>query len=136
MREENITKNLEEISLEKIKELSFSQLTDTAELLRKRILEITSKNGGHLASNLGMVEASIVLHKIFNSPNDKIIFDVSHQCYAHKLLTGRWNDLESLRQYGGASGFTNRFESEHDLLNQGHSGAAVSAARISREPRP
>ncbi len=111
-----------------IKELSYKELDELAGEIRTKILETVSENGGHLASNLGMVEATLALHKVFNMPSDKIIFDVSHQCYAHKLLTGRYDSFHTLRTYGGISGFTNRTESEYDILNEGHSGASVSAA--------
>lgn len=120
--------NITDISLTDLKRMSFPELMEVAKQLRSTIVDAVSKNGGHLASNLGLVEATIVLHRVFNSPNDKIVFDVSHQCYAHKILTGRGKEFDSLRKYGGLSGFTNRFESEHDALNEGHSGASVSAA--------
>ncbi|NIN35543.1 MAG: 1-deoxy-D-xylulose-5-phosphate synthase, partial [Gammaproteobacteria bacterium] len=84
--------------------------------------------GGHLASNLGVVELTIALHRIFNSPRDKIIWDVGHQSYVHKLLTGRRQEFSSLRQYGGLSGFTSRDESEHDAFGAGHASTSVSAA--------
>jgi 1-deoxy-D-xylulose-5-phosphate synthase len=87
-----------------------------------------SANGGHLASNLGVVELTIVLHRIFNSPRDKIIWDVGHQAYTHKLLTGRKERFASLRQYGGLSGFTCREESEHDPFTCGHASTSISAA--------
>ena len=115
-------------SPEDIKELSYKELDELAGEIRKKILDTVSQNGGHLASNLGMVEATLALHKVFNMPSDKIIFDVSHQCYAHKLLTGRYDSFHTLRTYGGISGFTNRAESEYDILNEGHSGSSVSAA--------
>ena len=115
-------------SPEDIKELSYKELDVIAGEIRAKILETVSQNGGHLASNLGMVEATLALHKVFNMPSDKIIFDVSHQCYTHKLLTGRYDSFYTLRTYGGISGFTNRAESEYDVLNEGHSGSSVSAA--------
>lgn len=111
-----------------IKELSYKELDELAGEIRAKILETVSKNGGHLASNLGMVEATLALHKVFNMPFDKIVFDVSHQSYAHKLLTGRYDVFHTLRTYGGISGFSNRAESEYDILNEGHSGSSVSAA--------
>lgn len=111
-----------------IKKLSYHELTSLAAEIRKTVIETVSKNGGHLASNLGMVEASIALHRVFDSPSDKIIFDVGHQCYAHKLLTGRYGDFETLRCFGGISGFPRRSESPHDILNVGHSGMSISAA--------
>lgn len=111
-----------------IKNLNFNDLSVLSEEIRNVIIDTVSKNGGHLASNLGMVEATLALHKVFDSPNDKIIFDVSHQSYTHKLLSGRYSMFSTLRQYGGMSGFTNRTESEHDILSEGHSGSSISAA--------
>ncbi|MBQ8495949.1 MAG: 1-deoxy-D-xylulose-5-phosphate synthase [Clostridia bacterium] len=111
-----------------IKTLTAEEYQTLAAEIRQTIIETVSANGGHLASNLGMVEATIALHRHFESPHDQIIFDVSHQCYAHKLLTGRYKDFSTLRQSGGISGFTNRDESEHDILTEGHSGSSVSAA--------
>ena len=96
--------------------------------MREEILRVVSKNGGHLGSNLGIVEAMLVLHQKFHSPEDKIVFDVGHQCYPHKLLTGRYERFETLRRLGGVSGFPNRAESEHDALNEGHCGTSVSGA--------
>ena len=96
--------------------------------LRDKIIDTVSKNGGHLASNLGMVDTTVALHRVFNSPDDTIIFDVGHQCYAHKLLTGRYDRFDTLRTFGGLSGFTTRGESEHDALTAGHSGSALPIA--------
>ena len=96
--------------------------------IREKIIDTVSKNGGHLASNLGVVELSVALHKSFRSPEDEILFDVSHQCYTHKLLTGRFERFDSLRKQGGISGFTNPEESEHDIFISGHSSTSVSAA--------
>ena len=92
------------------------------------MVAIVSANGGHLASNLGAVELTIALHRVFDSPRDKIIWDVGHQSYVHKLLTGRRERFSSIRQYGGLSGFTNRSESEHDPFGAGHASTSVSAA--------
>ena len=111
-----------------IKDLSYEKLDELSGEIRKTIIESVSKNGGHLASNLGMVETTIAIHRVFDSPDDKIVFDVSHQCYTHKLLTGRYDKFDTLRKFGGISGFTNRTESEHDILNEGHSGSSISAA--------
>lgn len=115
-------------SLSEIKKLNTKESLTLAERLRERIIETVSQNGGHLASNLGIVETTVALHQVFDSPKDKIIFDVGHQCYAHKLLTGRDDTFHTLRQYGGVSGFPNRFESEHDVANEGHCGTSVSTA--------
>lgn len=114
--------------LSEIKEMSFKELYKLSDSLREKIIDTVSQNGGHLASNLGMVEATIALHRVFDSPNDKIIFDVGHQSYAHKILTGREDSFDTIRKYGGLSGFPSREESEHDVLNEGHSGTSVSAA--------
>lgn len=116
------------ISLEDLKAKKIEELGAVSNAIRKKILDTVSENGGHLASNLGIVEATVALHYVFNSPNDKIIFDVGHQCYAHKLLTGRDGEFSNLRQYGGISGFTNREESCHDILTEGHSGTSISQA--------
>lgn len=96
--------------------------------IRSKIIQTVSQNGGHLASNLGAVELSVVLHQVFHSPEDEIVFDVGHQCYAHKLLTGRYKSFDSLRTKGGISGFTNPTESEHDIFYSGHSSTSISAA--------
>ena len=111
-----------------LRTLSEEELKSLSAEIRQTVLQTVSRNGGHLASNLGMTEAVIAIHKNFHSPDDKIIFDVSHQCYAHKLLTGRYEKFSTLRKKDGISGFTNREESEHDILTEGHSGSSVSAA--------
>ena len=111
-----------------VKKIPEDELPLLAREIRQELIETVSKNGGHLASNLGVVELSIALHRVFNSPHDKIIWDVGHQCYTHKLLTGRYDDFSSLRTPGGISGFTRRYESEHDIMSGGHSSVALSAA--------
>ena len=111
-----------------IKALTTKQLEALAAEIREKIIDTVSKNGGHLGSNLGVVEATIMIHKLFDVPKDKLIFDVGHQCYTHKILTGRYESFDSLRSYGGISGFTNRFESKYDTLTAGHSGSSISAA--------
>ncbi len=111
-----------------IKAKKVKELPEICAQIREQIIETVSKNGGHLASNLGMVEATVALHRVFDSPNDKIIFDVGHQSYAHKIITGRDDSFATLRQFGGISGFPRREESEHDILNEGHSGTSISAA--------
>lgn len=111
-----------------IKGLSEDELTALALELRSTILNTVAENGGHLASNLGIVEATLALHKIFDSPQDRIIFDVSHQSYAHKLLTGRYEGFLNLRKQGGVSGFSNPGESEHDPCFEGHCGTSISQA--------
>lgn len=105
------------------------ELTKLAEEIRTRIIEVTSKNGGHIGPNLGVVELTLALHRVFESPNDQFVFDVSHQGYVHKLLTGRnGQDFDKLRKSGGVSGFLSRSESEHDCYGAGHAGTALSAA--------
>ena len=103
-------------------------MKDLASEIRKVIIETVSRNGGHLASNLGVVELTIALHRVFDSPHDAIIWDVSHQCYAHKLLTGRYNEFYSVRKFGGLSGFTKKSESEHDFFDAGHASTSISSA--------
>ncbi len=111
-----------------LKRLDEKQLPLLAEEVRDTIISTVSHNGGHLASNLGAVELTIALHKVFNSPNDKIIWDVGHQVYTHKLFTGRYEDFSTLRQAGGISGFSRPDESEHDIVFSGHSSVSVSTA--------
>lgn len=111
-----------------IKNLSHKELRGLALEIRRTIIDTVGKNGGHLASNLGVVELTIALHKVFSSPKDAIVFDVSHQCYAHKLLTGRYKEFSSLRQGGGLSGFTKECESEHDFFDNGHASTSISQA--------
>lgn len=116
-------------SPEDLKKLSPQQLPKLAEEIRREIIDVTSKKGGHVSPNLGVIELTIALHRVFDTPKDKIIFDVSHQCYTHKLLTGRNNEIfQNLRQSGGISGFCNRKESPHDAFGAGHAGTALSAA--------
>jgi 1-deoxy-D-xylulose-5-phosphate synthase len=111
-----------------LKKLSPAELEELAAELRHEIITTVTTTGGHLASNLGVVELTIALHRVFNSPRDKIIWDVGHQSYVHKLLTGRRQSFSSLRQYGGLSGYTCRDESEHDPFGAGHASTSVSAA--------
>lgn len=110
-----------------IKSLSINDLTNLSEDIRKFILEKVSKNGGHLSSNLGVVELTVALHYVFNSPFDKIIFDVGHQIYTHKILTGRSEGFDNLRKLNGLSGFPKYSESEHDVFEAGHSSTSISA---------
>lgn len=111
-----------------IKNLNNEQLTLLCEEIRDRMLDTVSHNGGHLASSLGTVELTVALHKAFNSPEDTIIFDVGHQCYTHKLLTGRFDKFDSLRLENGISGFIRPCESAHDSFISGHSSTSVSSA--------
>ncbi|SEF82484.1 1-deoxy-D-xylulose-5-phosphate synthase [Caloramator fervidus] len=111
-----------------IKNLSLKELNILAQEIRDFLIEKVSKTGGHLASNLGVVELTLALHKVFDLPKDKIIWDVGHQCYTHKILTGRKDKFDTLRMYGGLSGFTTRKESEYDVFGAGHSSTSISAA--------
>lgn len=110
-----------------LKNLSLRELQDLAQQIRLFLIQSISKTGGHLSSNLGVVELTLALHYVFQSPKDKIIFDVGHQAYTHKLLTGRIDQFDSLRQYGGLSGFQKRCESRHDVWEAGHSSTSISA---------
>ncbi len=111
-----------------LKQLNIHEMEELANEIRETMIETVSKNGGHLSSNLGIVELTIALHKVFNSPKDKFVWDVGHQIYAHKLLTGRDNDFNTLRTENGISGFCAPNESEHDTFYSGHSSTSISAA--------
>lgn len=111
-----------------IKRMSYDELGELCAEIRNTLIETVSKNGGHLSSNLGVVELSVSLHKVFNSPNDKIIWDVGHQVYTHKIITGRYEKFNTLRTEGGISGFSSPEESEHDIFYSGHSSTSVSSA--------
>ena len=111
-----------------LKKLNINELETLATEIRTKMIETVSKNGGHLSSNLGVVELSIAMHRMFNSPNDKFVWDVGHQIYAHKLLTGRVNEFDTLRTENGISGFCAPNESEHDTFYSGHSSTSISAA--------
>ena len=113
---------------EDIKKMNIDELTKLAWEIRDFLVQKVAKTGGHLASNLGVVELSIALHKVYDSPKDKLIWDVGHQSYVHKILTGRWNRFDTLRQYNGLSGFPKRKESPHDHFETGHSSTSISAA--------
>ena len=110
-----------------LKELSINELEQLCSDIRKFIIDNVSKTGGHLSSNLGVIEATVALHYVFNSPIDKIIFDVGHQCYTHKILTGRSSEFVKLRKKDGLSGFLSYDESEHDTWEAGHSSTSLSA---------
>jgi 1-deoxy-D-xylulose-5-phosphate synthase len=111
-----------------IKKLPVEKLPQLAEEIREKVIAVVSKVGGHLASNLGAVELTLALHYVFESPQDKIVWDVGHQSYTHKLLTGRKKEIDTLRQYQGLSGFPRKGESEHDHLTVGHASTAISSA--------
>jgi len=113
---------------EDLQKFSLEELNELAEEIRTTIIDTLSVNGGHLASNLGIVEATLALHRTFSSPVDKLIFDVSHQCYPHKLLSGRRERFSTLRRFKGISGFTHPLESVHDHFHAGHAGTALSLA--------
>lgn len=116
------------ISKERIKKLNNNNSLETVDFIRKFLVESVMETGGHLSSNLGVVELTLALHKVFDFPYDKIIFDVGHQSYVHKILSGRYNDFKTLRKLDGISGFPKTSESEYDSFNTGHSSTSVSAA--------
>jgi 1-deoxy-D-xylulose-5-phosphate synthase len=111
-----------------LKKLSLSELDTLCEEIREKIIDTVSRNGGHLASNLGVVELTVALHRVFNCPEDYIVWDVGHQCYAHKILTGRLDKLNTIRQENGISGFPRRNESAYDTFSTGHSSTSISSA--------
>ncbi len=113
---------------EDVKKLPADQLEALCEEIRKKIISVVSRNGGHLAPNLGVIELTVALHRVFHSPGDRIVWDVGHQTYPHKILTGRYEKFDTIRQYGGLSGFQNPAESPHDPFVTGHAGAALSSA--------
>jgi 1-deoxy-D-xylulose-5-phosphate synthase len=108
--------------------LDRKQLNQLADELRSFLIDSVSKTGGHLSSNLGTVELTVALHAVFNTPEDRIVWDVGHQCYAHKILTGRREGMDRLRMRGGVSGFPKRCESPYDTFGVGHSSTSISAA--------
>jgi len=111
-----------------LKRLNFAQMAELAEEIREFLIQTLSKTGGHLGPNLGVVELTLALHTVFTTPEDKLLFDVSHQAYIHKILTGRLDRFETIRQPGGLNGFMLRTESDHDCYGAGHAGTALSAA--------
>jgi 1-deoxy-D-xylulose-5-phosphate synthase len=111
-----------------LKRLNFAQMAELAEEIREFLIQTLSKTGGHLGPNLGVVELTLALHTVFNTPEDKLLFDVSHQAYIHKILTGRLERMDTIRQPEGLNGFMLRTESEHDCYGAGHAGTALSAA--------
>ena len=115
-------------SPEDVKKIPKENIDELCAEIREDLIDVVGKNGGHLSSNLGVVELSVAIHRIFNCPRDHIIFDVGHQSYIHKLLTGRAENFDTLRQGGGVSGFTKRSESEYDAFGTGHSSTSISAA--------
>ena len=119
---------LENISSKQIKKMTLPQLTSLCEEVRQMIISTVYKNGGHLSSNLGAVELTVAMHYVFDFPEDKVVFDVGHQCYTHKLLSDRYGSFNTIRKKGGISGFPKREESVYDCYNTGHAGTSVSAA--------
>src|SRR3954452_17987754 len=111
-----------------LKSLSYPELEQLAADIREEMIRVLTVNGGHLGANLGTVELSIALHYVFNSPRDMLVWDVGHQAYVHKLLTGRRERFPTIRQEGGISGFLSRDESPHDAFGAGHASTAISAA--------
>lgn len=111
-----------------IRGLSYEECEELADDIRAKIIQTVSQNGGHLSSNLGVVELTLALHRVFDTPKDQLVFDVGHQTYAHKLLTGRYDRFDTLRTYGGLSGFPRREESEYDCFEAGHASTSLSAA--------
>ena len=109
-----------------IKNKSLDELKLLCEDIRKRILDVVSHNGGHLSSNIGAVELIVAMHYVFDAKKDPFIFDVSHQSYTHKLLTKRWDEFSTIRQFGGLSGYTKPSESEFDYFIAGHSSTSIS----------
>jgi len=108
--------------------MTVSELSQLADEIRPYITDVVSRTGGHLSSNLGVVELTIALHYVFNAPEDKIVWDVGHQCYTHKILTERREKFETLRQDGGISGFPSRKESPYDVFDTGHASNSISIA--------
>ena len=121
-----------------LKSVPLSQLSILAAEIRQELIDIVTQNGGHLGASLGAIELAVALHWVFDSPRDRIVWDVGHQAYAHKLLTGRRDRFATIRQEDGLSGFLSRDESEHDAFGAGHASTSISAAlgmavAISRE---
>ncbi len=127
-------KDLREYSLDEmqlpqdLKKLNYQQCRRLAKEIRSVLVKVVSQNGGHLASNLGAVELTLAMHRVFDSPKDKFVWDVGHQCYTHKILTGRLGDFRTLRKEGGISGFPKPEESDHDAFISGHSSTSISVA--------
>ncbi len=111
-----------------VKQLPVGQLPELCNEIRRKILETVTKNGGHLGSSMGVVELTVALHRVYDFPRDRLFLDTGHQCYPHKLLTGRFDRFQTLRQKGGLSGFPNKDESPYDLMTSGHAGTAISMA--------
>ena len=113
---------------EDLKKLSVTELKKLSHEIRDVIIKVVSENGGHLSSNLGAVDLTLSLHRVFDAPKDKIIWDVGHQCYTHKIVTGRKDRIYSIRKKDGLVGFPDRKESEYDVLNTGHASTSLAFA--------
>src|SRR5437764_4359371 len=111
-----------------VKAIREQDLPQLAQEVREELIKVLSQTGGHLGPNLGVVELTIALHRVFNTPQDRLVFDVSHQGYVHKMFTGRLDRIHTMRQYEGLNGFLLRTESEPDCYDAGHAGTALSAA--------
>ena len=111
-----------------VKKIPENQLEELCAEIRAFLIESVSRTGGHLSSNLGTIELTVALHRVLHTPQDKILFDVGHQCYTHKILTGRWKQFGTLRTIDGISGFPSPKESEHDAFVAGHGNTAISTA--------
>ncbi len=120
--------DLSQLKPSDLRGLSKEECEELADDIRAKIIQTVAKNGGHLSSNLGVVEITLALHRVLNLPEDKLVFDVGHQTYAHKLITGRFNEFDTLRTYEGISGFPMRSESEYDCFEAGHASTSISAA--------
>src|SRR3989442_4268315 len=118
-----------------LRRLDQAQLSQLAGEVRDFLVEHTSRTGGHLSPNLGVVELTFALHRVFDSPKDAIVWDTGHQAYVHKIITGRAADFSKLRQAGGLSGYPSRNESEHDLVENSHASTSLSYALAIAEPR-
>ena len=119
IREINFPSDLRKFKKENLKQIS--------EELREELIDVVSETGGHLGAGLGVVELTVALHYVFDTPKDKLVWDVSHQCYPHKIITGRRNRIKTLRKGGGLSGFTKRTESEYDPFGAAHSSTSISS---------
>ena len=108
--------------------ISDQEAEELCQALRQRVIQVVSQTGGHLASNLGAVELTVALHRVYDTSKDRLVFDVGHQCYVHKMLTGRNGRMETLRAFGGIAGFPKPSESKHDACIAGHASTAVSTA--------
>ena len=110
-----------------LRKLKKNQLVQISKELRSEVIDVVSETGGHLGAGLGVVELTVALHYVFNTPKDKLVWDVGHQCYPHKIITGRKERIKTLRKGGGLSGFTKRAESEYDPFGAAHSSTSISS---------